>query len=151
MGAPNDAVALRKDGRVPSFPGDNCAHSTVARCANSFPPKVSTARRLGEVAHGITTSAALRGTHAALSHPEIDGDAPPVRAQKALLPEAKFPLCVLKGLLAQLHSARRVALSNPTTFAASCFIGRGRGMLFLFSLKYLGKWAVPFLGTSIAP
>ncbi|RNC35286.1 hypothetical protein TcCL_Unassigned01852 [Trypanosoma cruzi] len=151
MGEPNNAVALRKYGRVPSFPGDNCAPSTVARCANSFPPTVTAARRVGEVAHGTTTSAALRETHAARSHPEIDGDAPPVRAQKASLPEAKVLFCLLKGLLAQLHSARRVALYNPTTIAASCFIGRGCGMLFLCSPKCLGEWAVPFLGTSIAP
>ncbi|RNC43520.1 hypothetical protein TcCL_NonESM06832 [Trypanosoma cruzi] len=89
MGAPNDALALRKDGRVPSFPGANCAHSTVARCANSFPPTVSTARRVGEVAHGITTSAALRGTHAARPHPDIDDDVPPVPVQKSLLPGPK--------------------------------------------------------------
>ncbi|RNC56975.1 hypothetical protein TcCL_ESM05480 [Trypanosoma cruzi] len=140
MGAPNDALALRKDGRVPSFPGDN-----------SFPPKVSTARRVGEVAHGITTSAALRGTHAERPQPDIDDDVPPVPAQKALLPEPKVLFCVFIGLLAQLHSARRVALPNPTTFAASCFIGRGCGMLFLFSLNRLGERAVPFLGISTAP
>ncbi|RNC35279.1 hypothetical protein TcCL_Unassigned01843 [Trypanosoma cruzi] len=94
MGAPNDAVALRKDGRVPSSPGVSCAHSTVARCACSFTPTVATARHPGEVAHGITSSAALRRTHAARSHPDIDDGAPPVPAQKALLPEAKFLLCV---------------------------------------------------------
>ncbi|EKG01275.1 hypothetical protein TCSYLVIO_007728 [Trypanosoma cruzi] len=59
-------------------------------------------------------------------------------------------LCVFIGLLLQLHSARRVVLSSPTTFAASCFIGRGRCMLFLCSLNRLGEWAAPFLGTSIA-
>ncbi|ESS71194.1 hypothetical protein TCDM_00244 [Trypanosoma cruzi Dm28c] len=98
MGAPNNAVALRKDGRVPSFPGANCAHSTVARCANSFPPTVSTARRVGEVAHGITTSAALRGTHAERPHPDIDDDFPPVPAQKSLLPEPNFLfVCVYRS------------------------------------------------------
>ncbi|ESS55121.1 hypothetical protein TcG_12082 [Trypanosoma cruzi] len=150
MGAPNNAVALRKDGRVPSFPGASFAHSTVARCANSFPPTVSTARRVGEVAHGTTTSAALRRTHAERPHPYIDDDVPPVPAQKSLLPEPKSFLFVFIGLLAQLHSARRVVLSSPTTFAASCFIGRRCGMLFLCSLKCLEEWAVPFLGTSIA-
>ncbi|RNF13448.1 hypothetical protein TcG_08537 [Trypanosoma cruzi] len=90
MGAPNNAVALRKDGRVPSFPGANCAHSTVARCANSFPPTVPTARRVGEVAHGTTTSAALRRTHAERPHPYIDGEVPPVPAQNSSLPEPKF-------------------------------------------------------------
>ncbi|RNC49957.1 hypothetical protein TcCL_NonESM00283 [Trypanosoma cruzi] len=98
MGAPNDAVALRKYGRVPFSPGANCAHSTVARCANSFPPTVTAARRVGEVAHGITTSAALRGTHAARPHPYIDDDVPPVPAQKSLLPEPKFLfVCVYRS------------------------------------------------------
>ncbi|ESS62844.1 hypothetical protein TcG_07462 [Trypanosoma cruzi] len=90
------------------------------------------------------------GTHAARSHPDIDDDVPPVPVQKSSLPEPKSFLFVFIGLLLQLHSARRVVLSSPTTFAASCFIGRGRGMLFLCSLNRLEEWAVPFLGTSIA-
>ncbi|RNC33256.1 hypothetical protein TcCL_Unassigned04065 [Trypanosoma cruzi] len=89
MGAPGNAVALRKDGRVPSSPGASCAPSTVARRANSFPPTVSTARRLGEVSHGITTSAALRGTHGPRHRPDIDDDVPPVPGQKSLLPGPK--------------------------------------------------------------
>ncbi|EKG01030.1 hypothetical protein TCSYLVIO_007994 [Trypanosoma cruzi] len=90
------------------------------------------------------------GNHAKRLHPYIHDEIPPLPAQKSSLPEPKSFFCVFIGLLLQLHSARRVVLSSPTTFAASCFIGRGRCMLFLCSLKCLGEWAAPFLGASIA-
>ncbi|RNC55142.1 hypothetical protein TcCL_ESM07405, partial [Trypanosoma cruzi] len=145
MGAPNDAVALRKDGRVPSSPGVSCAHSTVARCACSFTPTVATVRRPGEVAHGITSSAALRKpmprghTRTLMTVPHL------CRPRRHCFQRRNsFFVCIC--LLAQLLSAHRVVLSNPTTFAASCFIGRGCGSLSLFAVNRLGEWAVPFLG-----
>ncbi|RNC32510.1 hypothetical protein TcCL_Unassigned04871 [Trypanosoma cruzi] len=137
MAAPNNAVALRKYGRVPFFPGANCAHSTFARCADSFPPTVTAARRVGEAAHGITTSAALRRTHAERPHRTLMTMSHLCRPRSHCFRSRKPFLCVFIGLLLQFHSARRVALSNPTTFAASCFIGRGRGMLLLCSLNRL--------------
>ncbi|RNC48213.1 hypothetical protein TcCL_NonESM01809 [Trypanosoma cruzi] len=105
-------VALKKYGRVPFFPGANCAHSTVARRANSFPPTVTAARRVGEVAHGITTSAALRGTHAARSHPDIDDDVPPVPAQKSLLPGPKVLFVYRSPFAASLGTSCCIFQSN---------------------------------------
>ncbi|RNC45348.1 hypothetical protein TcCL_NonESM04861 [Trypanosoma cruzi] len=137
MGAPNDALALRKDGRVPSSPGVSCAHSTVARCASSFTSTVATARRPGEVAHGITSSAASRRTHAARLHPDIDDGAPPVPAQKALLPEPKVLfVCVYRPPFA-------ASLGTPCCVVQSdhvCSVvlhWAGHGMLFLCSLNRL--------------
>ncbi|RNC49667.1 hypothetical protein TcCL_NonESM00532 [Trypanosoma cruzi] len=144
MGAPNGALALRKYGRVPFSPGANCAHSTVARCANSFPPKVSTARRLVEVAHGMPTSAALRGTHAARPHPDIDDDVPPVPGQKSLLPGPKVLFVYRPPFAASLGTPCCVFQSNHVCGIVLHWAGARHAISLLSEPP--GKWAVPFLG-----